>query len=121
MLVVSRVALALLGGGSAGSRACLYYGADDAELGLGLTRRDAAGGVAGVGAVEAEANAAGQLADVVLGEIGVGTTGTAGGAVKARVDTAQERLAIDAGLLWMQFDDLAKGHSRSSRSGAIAL
>jgi hypothetical protein len=64
VLVVSRVAFALLGGGSAGRRACLYYGADDAELGLGLTRRDAASGVAGVGAVEAEANAADQLLHV---------------------------------------------------------
>src|SRR5919204_4213568 len=121
VLVMGGVPLALLGTGEAGRRTGFDHRTDEAEIRLGLACDDTSGCVAGVGAVEAEANAAGQLADVVLGEIGVGTTGTAGRAVKARVDTAQERLAIEAGLLWMQFDDLAKGHSLSSRSGAIAL
>src|SRR5919197_1361385 len=113
--------VARLSAGEAGRRTGFDHRTDEAEIRLGLACEDTSGCVAGVGAVEAEANAAHQLADVVLGEIGVGTTGTAGRAVKARVDTAQERLAIEAGLLWMQFDDLAKGHSLSSRSGAIAL
>jgi hypothetical protein len=115
------VSVALLGTGEAGRRTGFDHRTDETEIRLGLACDDTSGCIACVGAVEAEANAADQLADVVLGEIGVGTTRAAGGAVKARVDTAQERLAIDAGLLWMQFDDLAKGHSLSSRSGGVAL
>ena len=54
------------------------------------------------GAVEAKANAAHHLADVVLREIGVGAARAACGTVEARFDTAQERVTINACRLWMQ-------------------
>ena len=87
--------LALITTGSAGRRAGLDHGLEDAEIRRGLTYRDSGGGVAGVGAVEAEANAAHHLAYVVLSEIGVGTTRAAGGTVEALFDTTQERVVID--------------------------
>src|SRR4029453_16213823 len=75
-----------------------------------LARHDASGCVAGIGAVEAEANAAHHVAHVILGEIGVGTARTAGAEIEAPVDTAQKRVAIQAGRLWMQLDDLLERH-----------
>ena len=72
MLVVGRVLLALLAAGAAGHRARLDRRAEDAEIGLGLSDEDSAGGTAGIGAVEAEANAADQLLYVRLAEVGVG-------------------------------------------------
>jgi hypothetical protein len=101
VLVVGGVPFALLGTSEASDRTCFDHCADKAEIRSGLACHDAAGGVTGVGAVEAEANAAHHLAHVFLGEIGVGTTRTAGDTVDARVDTAQERVAILAGRLWM--------------------
>src|SRR5439155_13665769 len=82
--------------------------------GRGLADQNAASGVADVGAVEAEANAAHQLRHVVLGEIGVGTARAASGTIDALADTAEEQVAIKAGRLWMQLDDLLKGHVLSS-------
>jgi hypothetical protein len=61
---------------------------EDAEIRGGLTDHDTGGSVAGVGAIEAEANAAHHLVHVVLREIGVGTTRAAGATVEALVDTA---------------------------------
>ena len=64
MLVVGRVLLALVAAGSASHRARLDHRADDAEIGLGLPDDDSSGGIAGIGAVEAEASAADHLAYV---------------------------------------------------------
>jgi hypothetical protein len=91
VLVVSGMPLALLGTGQAGRRTGLDHRTDEAEIRLGLACDDTAGCVAGVGAVKAEANAAGQLPDVVLGEIGVGTTCTAGGAIEALISRKATR------------------------------
>ena len=49
--------------------------AGQVEIRCGQAGEDAAGGVAEVGAVEAEANAADQLLHVLLAETGVGATG----------------------------------------------
>src|SRR3954452_15890109 len=87
--------LALITTGLAGRPARLDHCPDDVEIRRGLTHRDAGGSVAGVGAVEAEANAAHHLVHVVLREIGVGTTRAAGGTVEALFDTAQKRVLID--------------------------
>jgi hypothetical protein len=106
VLVVGGVPFALLGADETGRRTSFDYCADEAEIRLGLTCHDAAGGVARIGAVKAEANAAHHLAHVVLGEISVCTTRAADNTVKALVDTANQRLAIQAGRLWMQLDDL---------------
>ena len=93
--------LALITTGMAGRRAGFDHCPEDAEIRLGLTYRDAGGSVAGVGAVEAEANATHHLVHVVPRKIGVGTTRAAGGTVEALFDTAQERVVIDARRLWM--------------------
>jgi hypothetical protein len=110
VLVVGGVPIALLGTGEAGHRTRFDDCPNQAQIRRRLAGHDAAGRVAGVGAVEAEANAAHHLPHVVLGEIGVGTAGTARGAVEALVDTAQEGDAIDVGRLWMQLKDLLKSH-----------
>ena len=61
VLVVGRVALALFGTGDAGRRTSFDHRDDEAEIGRGLTRHDPARGIACVGAVEVEPNAADQL------------------------------------------------------------
>ena len=95
MLVVGRVLLALVGAGPARHRARLGRRAEDAEIGLGLPDEDSAGGTAGIGAVEAEANAADQLLYVRLAEIGVGAARARSRAVDALVDTAQKQVAVE--------------------------
>jgi threonine dehydrogenase-like Zn-dependent dehydrogenase len=73
----------------------------DAQIRRGLTYCNPGGRLAGVGAVEAEANAAHHFLHVVLHEIGVGATRAAGGAVEALFDTAQKGVVIDTCRLWM--------------------
>jgi hypothetical protein len=97
VLVVGRVLLALVGAGPAGHRARLDRRAEDAEIGLGLPDKDSAGGTAGIGAVEAEANAADQLLYVRLAEVGVGAARARSRAVDALVDTAQKQIAVEGG------------------------
>ena len=86
--MVIGVPLALLAAGSARCRAGFERPADDAEIGLRLARDDAAGGVANIGAVETEANAADQVPDVVFAETRVRAADASGGAVEAVVDAA---------------------------------
>lgn len=104
------VALALLAGCTARQSTGLERCGDDAEIGLGLSRDDAAGGCARIGAIETEADAADQVPNVVLREARIGAACAGNGAVEAVVDAAQERLAIDAGRVWMRLDDLSSGH-----------
>lgn len=111
--------LALITTGLAGRRAGLDHRPQDAEIRRGLTDRDPAGSGAGVGAVEAEANAAHHLAHVVLREIGVGATRAAGGAVEALFDAAQERIVIDTRRLWMRLDYVLNRHVLSSLDRAM--
>jgi hypothetical protein len=125
--MVSGVPVALLRTREAGDGTGFDHCADEAQVRRSLPGHDAAGRVAGVGAVEAEANAANHLLHVVLGEIGVGTTRATGGTIEALGDTAQERVAIEARRLWVRLDDLSKSHvspfvgrmySRSGRRAA---
>jgi hypothetical protein len=88
VVVVGGVPLALVPTSLAGCGAGFDHCPEDAEIRGGLTYYDTGGGVAGVGAVEAEANAAHHLVHVVLGEIGVCTARAAGATVEALVDTA---------------------------------
>jgi len=88
VLVMGGMLLALSTTGLARRRAGLDDRPQDAQVRRGLTDRDPGGRVAGVSAVEAEANAAHHLAHVVLREIGVGATRATGGAVEALFDTA---------------------------------
>ena len=95
MLVVGRVLLALVAAGSASHRAGLDHRADDAQIGLGLPDDDSSGGIAGIGAVEAEANAADHLTYVRLAEVGVCAARAGTSAVDALVDTAQKQVAVE--------------------------
>jgi hypothetical protein len=110
VLVVGGMAIALLGTDETSHRTCFDYCADKAEIRGGLARHDPTGCATGVGAVEAEANAANHFAHVLLGEVRVGTTRAAGDTVEARLDTAFERVAILDGRLWMHPDDLLNVH-----------
>jgi hypothetical protein len=114
MLVVGGMPLALVARGLAGHRAGFDHYTEDAEIRRGLTYRDTGSSVAGVGAVQAKANAAHHLTHVVLREIGVGATRAAGGTVDALFDTAQKRVPIDACRLWMCPDHVLNGHVISS-------
>lgn len=110
VFVVGGMSLALITGGLAGGGASFDHCAEDVEIRGSLTRHDTSGSVAGVGAVEAKADAAHHLAHVALGEIGVGATRAAGGTVEAVLDTTQERVAIDVCRLWMCLDYVWKCH-----------
>jgi hypothetical protein len=88
VLVIGGIPLALITTRLAGRRAGFDHCPEDAEIRRGLTYHDPGGGVAGVGAVEAEANAAHHLVHVVLRKIGVCTTRAARGTVEALFDTA---------------------------------
>jgi hypothetical protein len=95
VLVVGGVLLALLGARPTGCRASLDLSAEDAEVRLGLPDEDAGGGLANVGAIEAESNAADHLRDVWLCEIGVGATRARRRALDAVIDAAQHQVTIE--------------------------
>jgi len=111
--------LALITTGLAGRRTGLDHCPHNAKIWGGLTDHDPGGSGAGVGAVEAEANAAHHLVHVVLREIGVGATRAAGGAVEALFDTAQERIVINSCRLWMCLDYVLNRHVLSSLDRAM--
>jgi hypothetical protein len=113
VLVVLGVPLTLVATGATGRGAGLDHRAEDTDIGRGLTGEDAARSVAGVGAIEVEANAAHQLLYPLLAEIGVGGTGAAGGTLETLIDAAQERISVDARWSWMGLDHLANDHFRS--------
>jgi hypothetical protein len=115
LVVMGSMPLAFVTAGMAGCRASFDHRPEGAEIRRGLTYHDTGSGVAGVGAVEAEADAARHLVHVVLREIGVGTTRAAGGTVEALLDTVQERLVIDPCRLWMCLDYVLNCHVLSSR------
>ncbi|HEX5196131.1 MAG TPA: hypothetical protein VFW26_02860 [Gaiellales bacterium] len=110
MLVMMGVPLALIAAGTARCGAGLDGRADNAEIGLRLARHHAAGGVAQIGAVKTQANAAHHVSDVLLGETRVGASRARGGAVDAVLNAAKKHLAIDAGWVWMRRDDLSNTH-----------
>ena len=110
MLVVGGVLIALFGTRQAGRRTTLEHCADEVKIGFGLPCHDPASRIAGVGAVEVEANAPDQLWQIALGETGVCAGGTAGGAVDTFLDAAKKCIAIQAVRSWMQVDDLSKSH-----------
>jgi hypothetical protein len=113
MVVVGGVSLAFLATDAAGRRAGFDRCTEEAEIGCGLARDDAAGRVADVGTVEVEPNAADQLLHVFLTEAGVGAARARSGTVETLVDTTQERAALEAGRLGMRVDHLSNGHLSS--------
>ena len=108
------VALALRTTGAACNQAAFKRCANHADGGRGLAGHDAAGGIADVGAVEAEANAADQILHAALAEVSVGAAGTGGRAVAARLDTAHERIEIADRRCGMRLEHLSNGHLLSS-------
>ena len=120
VLVVMGMPLALISTGTARCGAGLDGRTEDAEIELRLARHHPAGGVAEIGAVKTQSNAADHVSDVLLGETRVGARGARGRAVDAVVNAAKKRLALDAGWVWMRCDDLSNTHvdpsSRLQRS-----
>jgi hypothetical protein len=104
------VALALRTTGAACHQAAFKRCANHADVGCGLAGHDAAGGIADVGAIKAEANAADQILHVALAEVSVGAAGTDSSAVAARLDTAHERIEIADRRYGMRLEHLANGH-----------
>lgn len=87
--------------------------ADDGDVERRLTRHDAAGGVAQVGAVKAQAKAADRLVHVALTQVGVGAARTHDGAVDTRLDTADQRIEIAEERLRMRAEHLSNRHGLS--------
>ena len=125
---MSGVEVALIGTDDAGCRTGFDHRPHQAEIRQRLPRHDSAGGVALVGAVEAEPYDTQHLAYIGLTQAGVGAGRTAGGAVETLPDAAQQRVLIHLGRPRMQLDDLLKGHvlplsferGQSTRSGLDA-
>jgi hypothetical protein len=118
-VLVVGVPLALLRAGPTGRHARRDGRAEDGRIRSGLPRHGASGGVAGIGAIEAEPNDANQLLYVALGKTGVSTGSAAGAAVQALLDATNQHLAIHVRWLWVQLDYLLKPHVFSSRLTAI--
>ena len=94
VVMVRRVTIALFGTRTTRDHARLDRGANQTEVGLGLTGHDPARGLTHVGAVEIETNTPHQLGHVRLAEAGVGAAGARGGTVEALVNTAQQHITI---------------------------
>jgi len=82
------VLVALVSARQTGHGTGLDRSAENAEIRLGLPDEDAAGGIANVGAVQAEANAAALLFYVRLSEVGVGAARARRRALDAVLDAA---------------------------------
>ncbi len=93
VVMVGRVALALLGASTTGDNARLDRSAYYAQVGLGLTGHDPAGRLAYGGAVKTQPDTPHQLGHVRLAEAGVGAAGARRGTVDALVNTAQQHVA----------------------------
>src|SRR3954467_1492668 len=111
--MVVRVTLALGGAGATRRQACLERRTLRVRIRVGLAAEDAPGVNAGVGAVEAEPDAASQRFDIRLGEARVGADRARRGARGALVDARRER--GDVGDEWtpMRCEDLFDAHVRS--------
>jgi hypothetical protein len=113
VVVVRRVAIALLGASTTGDNTCFDRSAYDADIGLGLTGHDPACRVAHACTVEVEPNAPHQLGHVRLAEAGVSAARTGGGTVEALVDAPQDDVAIKADGPRMSLDDVPDCHVAS--------
>ncbi len=122
VLVVGGVLLALLGAGPAGYRAGLDLRTEEAEIRLGLPDEDATSDLTGVGAVQAEANAADHLLHIRFGEVGVGVTRARRRALDAVLDAAQKQVTIKRVGPWVCGENLSNCHLLSLPStGCVGL
>jgi len=110
VLVVMRVTLALGCARATRGQACLKGRELRVRVGVGLAAEDAPGVNAGIGAIEAEPDAAGQRVNVGLGEARVGADRARRGARGALIDARRER--GDVGDEWtpMRSEDLSDAH-----------
>jgi hypothetical protein len=93
VFVMGCVLLALLGAQAARPKAGFEQGSREARFGARLSRQHFSGGVADVGAVEAQSNAVTQILDILLREVGVSARRAIDDAGETLLDTAHERFA----------------------------
>jgi hypothetical protein len=117
MLMVSGVPLALVCAQAAEVGAGFQHLHHQGRSGGGPPRQDRTGGGAGVGAVEIEADAAGELRGTILGEAGIGARHADLGAIEAGFYTLGEGVVDDAGCLGMAGQHLAHAHAALSCGG----
>jgi hypothetical protein len=110
MLVVPSVPFTLLATRLTGDRTGLNRRAEHRDIERCLAGGDAACGAARVGAIQIAANAMDQVLHTRLAETSVGAAGAFSRAVEARVDAAQERVAINARRAWMRLEHLLNRH-----------
>lgn len=110
VLVMGRVAFALLGAHGAGRRACLDDPPQETAVVDGLPGGDTNVRVAGLGAIQTESDDAEEILDIGLAQTRVGAGGAAGKAIETLGDTGQKRLAIHVRRPRMQSDDFLKLH-----------
>ena len=120
VLVLLGVALALRGAVPARDQAGLELAVLDRRVGAGLAGEDARGRHARVGAVEAEAQAALHVADVVLGERCVGADRAVPGALAALVDAPGEDARVGDERPRVGLEDGFDAHVREASSTARA-
>lgn len=97
MFMVVCMPLALLPADAAGHGACLDDRPGELRLEFSLPGEDLARGGAHITAVQTQANAADQHADVVLAEVSVRASSAALSAVEACVDTRNQGSRFDCG------------------------
>ena len=117
VLMVLAMPLALRGAGSAGRKTGLERAALRRWVGIGLAAHDPKRRVAGVGAVEAQADATGQVADIVLGKAGVRADRAARLAGAALLDAPRQHAQVD-GLPWVCPENRVDLHGASAITGA---
>jgi hypothetical protein len=110
VLVVIRVAFALVGARTARCQARLQRLELRWGMGIGLTSEDAHGAGACVRAIEAEANAADHVTDVVLGRACVRTDRAARRARAALVEASRQHSEIGDQWPWVGSEDVFDAH-----------
>ena len=114
MLMVTGMPVALVGAQAAEVGAGLQHLHHQRRGGGGPPRQDRTGGGAGVGAIEIEADAAGELRRAVLGEAGIGARHADLSAIEAGFNALGEGIIDDAGCLGMAGQHLAHAHAALS-------
>src|SRR5206468_401242 len=117
VLVMVRVALAFSCARAAGLKTGLQCRPLRRPVRVGLTAEDASSVDAGVSAVEAQADAAGEVLHIVLGEACVGADDAQCGACAALVDAAGENRHVGDRWPWVGLQDLCDSQGVLLRLG----
>lgn len=108
--MVLGMALALLATGAARRDTGLERRADHGDVRRGLAGHHATGGLAEVGAIEAETSAARQHLRVALAQVGVRAAGAGGHALQAGLDAARACVHIAGSRLRMRLEHFSNRH-----------